>query len=146
MDLTQFNPAEYAAQQFEPVPDGTYRVIITATEDKVSSAGESYLQVTYTVSDGPQRNRQIYDRFFVRSTKEQVADIARRNLASLCLALGIERPQSSNDFLNRALEVTTRTKNDFVNVTRRTSIKASAPKQINTPPQPQPVTSSPWSK
>ena len=56
------------AQDFSPVPPGTYEVIISATEAKTTSTGKPMLTLTHTIRedvDQPAKKRKLFDNLVV---------------------------------------------------------------------------------
>ena len=63
-NLNGFNANEVEpAGSFEPIPAGKYPAAITESEMKPTKNGSgSYLQLTFTVTDGPYKNRVLWAR------------------------------------------------------------------------------------
>lgn len=59
-----------AADAFNPLPEGTYDFIITATEGKVSSSGNPMVKVSAKVASGPQAGKTIKDFYVLRMASQ----------------------------------------------------------------------------
>lgn len=81
---------------FEPVPSGTYPVIITKTEDKpTKNGGGSYLEVTMTIQGGEHNGKTVIDRLNLRNQNQVAVDIAYGTLSAICHVIGRLQVQDS---------------------------------------------------
>ena len=82
---------------FEPLPVGSYVVVIDATEMKDAKTGKGqYLQLTYNVVDGEYHGRKIFDRLNIANENTQAQEIAQRALSAICRAVGVMHPTDSD--------------------------------------------------
>jgi len=96
---------------FEPLPAGKYLAEITASEMKPTKSGNgSYLQLEFTVLDGPCRGRKVWDRLCINHPNELTQKIARGNLSAICRAVGVMQPRDSVELHNLPLVVTVKCK------------------------------------
>lgn len=94
-------------QEFSALPEGQYVMIATASELKPTKSGTGeYLQFTLEVLDGPFKGRKIWDRMNIRNPNSTAVDIANRQLAAMCRAVGVIKPNDSAELHNRPLLVT----------------------------------------
>ncbi len=102
-DLSGFNAANIEpARDFELLPAGDYKCVITETERKATKAGTgSYLEMRLEVIDGPSKGRLLFERLNLWNPNEVAVKIAQQQLAALCRALGIITPEDSSEFLNK---------------------------------------------
>jgi hypothetical protein len=102
-DLQGFDASqEKEMMSFDPIPAGKYPLIATDVEWKSNKAGTGrYLQFTLEVLDGQFKGRKVWVRLNLENPSETAVDIARRELAALCKAVGIVRPSDSTDLLNK---------------------------------------------
>ncbi len=96
---------------FEPLPAGKYLAEITASEMKPTKSGNGhYLQLEYTVLDGPLRGRKVWDRLCINHPNELTQKIARGNLSAICRAVGVMQPRDSVELHHLPLVVTVKCK------------------------------------
>lgn len=102
-----FNAEEYEPMgSFEPLPIGEYVVVIESSEKKPASTGKGeYLQLVYNVIDGEYQGRKIWDRLNIVNDSEQAQTIARRALSSICRAIGIMNPKTSEELHDKPFVV-----------------------------------------
>ena len=99
------------ANDMEPIPDGKYVAVITDSEMKPTKAGTgSYLQLTFTIVEGDQKNRLLWVRLNLDNPNATAVDIARRELSSICRAVGVLTPSDSTDLHNLPCTITVKLK------------------------------------
>ena len=92
---------------YEPLPAGKYLAEITASEMKpVKSGNGTYLQLEFTVLDGPCRGRKVWDRLCINHPNELTQKIARGNLSAICRAVGVMQPSDSVELHSLPVVVT----------------------------------------
>jgi len=95
----------------DPLPAGKYLAEITASEMKPTKAGNgSYLQLEFTVLDGPCKGRKVWDRLCISHPNELTQKIARGNLSAICRAVDVMQPRDSVELHNLPLVVTVKCK------------------------------------
>jgi hypothetical protein len=106
MDLTSFNIHEVEPMgTFEPLPADWYKCVISAAEQRDTKAMDgSYLMLTIEVIEGSYQGRKIFDRLNLQNKNPVAVDIARRSLASIAKAVGVD-PQDSADLIDIPLMV-----------------------------------------
>ena len=106
MDLTSFNINEVEPMgTFEPLPADWYKCVISAAEQRDTKAMDgSYLMLTIEVIEGSYQGRKIFDRLNLQNKNPVAVDIARRSLASIAKAVGVD-PQDSADLIDIPLMV-----------------------------------------
>lgn len=82
---------------FGAIPDGKYLVHIAESEEKISNAGNKYLNLKLQILDGEYRNRYVWDIINLWHPKDNVRDIASQTMASICRATGILKPVTSEE-------------------------------------------------
>ncbi len=96
---------------YEPLPAGKYLAEITASEMKpVKSGNGSYLQMEFTVLDGPCKGRKVWDRLCINHPNDLTQKIARGNLSAICRAVGVMQPRDSVELHNLPVVVTVKCK------------------------------------
>lgn len=85
-----FNPTEVEPMaSFDVMPAGKYPMVFTESEVKPNSKGTgSYLQLVAEVIDGDFKGRKIWVRLNIENPTQSAVDIAKREMASICQAVG----------------------------------------------------------
>jgi hypothetical protein len=109
MAQLNFNAQQVApAQPFgDPLPEAWYVMTITKSEtmpvkDKPS---EGYLQLEFTVAQGPMQGRKATHRLNLYNANQQAVDIAYGELSAICHATGVIQVQDSQQLHNIPLGV-----------------------------------------
>jgi hypothetical protein len=107
-NLNGFDASQVPEQQdFSALPEGQYVVIATASETKATKNGTGeYLQFTLEVLDGPFKGRKLWDRLNLWNPNQTAVDIANRQLAAMCRAVGVIKPADSAELHNKPLLAT----------------------------------------
>ena len=74
---------------FEPVPDGTYTLMITDSEMADTQKGGQMLKLSMQIVDGAHKGRKIWDNLNLINSNPTAVEIAQRNLGSICKAIGV---------------------------------------------------------
>jgi hypothetical protein len=89
-------------QNFEAIPAAPYVMMITESEMKPTKDNTGqYLQLVSEVLDGPYKGRKLWIRLNLVNKNQTAVDIAKRELAAVCKAVGIITPQDSAELHNR---------------------------------------------
>jgi hypothetical protein len=101
-DLSGFDASTVPEQQeFTALPEGQYVMIATSSEWKATKAGTGeYLQFVFEVLDGPSKGRKVWARLNLKNPNQTAVDIAQRELAALCRAVGVIKPSNSAELHN----------------------------------------------
>lgn len=87
-----------ANERLQPVPVGNYLLQVIESEIRQNNKGTGeILKLTLQILDGPYANRQIWDNLNIVNDSPKAQEIANRNLADLCLLLGIVHCQDSEE-------------------------------------------------
>ena len=94
-----FNAEEIEpSSSFDPIPAGWYKAIISASEIKPTRDGYGeYLSLTLQVIEGQYANRLVFARLNLKNANDKAVDIARKDLAAICRAVGVMSPQASEE-------------------------------------------------
>lgn len=145
-NLTGFDAAKVdPSVDFDPIPAGKYLAVITASEMKPTKSGNgNFLELTFTVIEGPYKNRLLWARLNLDNPNQQAVAIARAQLSALCRAAGVMQPRDSCELHGLPLTIGVKVKrredtDDLTNEIRSYSKKEDAkgtPVQAdtNTPP------------
>ena len=89
-----------------PIPAGAYLAVITETERKANKSGTGeYLRVCFVVNGGEYNGRKINAFLNLWNANEQAKEIAWRDMAAICLAVGVPEPKDSTDIHNIPLTI-----------------------------------------
>ena len=107
MRLDGFNANDFApTQTYEPIPEGSYKAVITESEEKPTKAGTgSYMQLTVEIIDGQHSGRKLIDRLNLNNPNKVAVDIAQRTLSSICRATGVMTPTDSQELHDKPMMV-----------------------------------------
>lgn len=102
-DATKVDPAAGR----DPVPAGTYKVLIkTAAEKPTKAPGGLGLNVEYKIVDeGTAKGRSVFQWINLKNTNATAVEIGQRELSSLCRATGVMRPKSAGEFVNKLITI-----------------------------------------
>lgn len=92
-DATQVEPNG----DFDPIPAGEYRAMIVDSEIKPSKAGDNMLKLTWKVDGGEYDGRLVWQNLNVWNSSPKAAEIAQRELSSICHAVGKLNVQDSEE-------------------------------------------------
>ena len=101
-----FNPDEVESDNYEPIPPGTYAVIIEKTDYAETQSGNGhYIKLDLAVCDGTFKNRKIYDYLVIDHPNQEVVNIAKRKLRDYCITCDIPRLSDTEQLYGRMLNV-----------------------------------------
>jgi hypothetical protein len=87
----KFNVADApAGGGFDPIPAGRYNVVITDSDLCDTKAGDGqYIKLTFKVLEGDFSGRLIWSNLNINNPNEKAVEIAQRELAAICAAVGL---------------------------------------------------------
>ncbi len=102
-----FNAEEVEpSSSFDPIPAGWYQAIISSSEMKATRDGYGeYLSLTLQVIEGQYENRLVFARLNLKNANDKTVDIARKDLAAICRAVGVMSPQASEELHDKPLMI-----------------------------------------
>ena len=102
-----FNAEEIEpSSSFDPIPAGWYTAIISNSEMKATRDGYGeYLSLTLQIIDGQYENRLVFARLNLKNANDKAVDIARKDLAAICRAVGVMSPKSSEELHDKPLMI-----------------------------------------
>lgn len=102
-----FNAEEVEpSSSFDPIPAGWYQAIISNSEMKATRDGYGeYLSLTLQVIEGQYANRLVFARLNLKNANDKTVDIARKDLAAICRAVGVMSPQASEELHDKPLMI-----------------------------------------
>ncbi|MEY2655978.1 MAG: hypothetical protein RLZZ524_3006 [Pseudomonadota bacterium] len=84
--------------RFEALPAGDYVVMITESQERATKTGDgSYLELTLEIQSGPMTGRKVWDRLNLHNQSAKAVEIAQRQLAQICHAVGVMAPRKSEE-------------------------------------------------
>ena len=96
-DLGGYDATQVQDSEFEALPAGEYRAVISDSERKKTKDGESeLLQVKLQIIEGPFKNRTVIDRFNLWNKNPEATTIAQQQFKKVCEALNIIKPADSS--------------------------------------------------
>lgn len=137
-------------KDFEPLPAGRFPAAIIESEMKPTKAKNgSYLQLTFEILEGSHKGRLLWTRLNLDNPTKAAVEIAQAELAAICRAVGVMKPEDSTELHNLPLVIKvicTKRKDteEIVNEIKGYSRKESSP------PSPAPAavssTAAPWKR
>src|SRR6266540_5716958 len=109
VQLTGFDASQQQDMQtFDVLPPGDYLVITTECEQKQTKAndGSAYLNCVDEVLDGASKGRKVFRRLNLWNQNQIAVDIAQRELGAWCKAVGILKPNSTDELCNKPFVIT----------------------------------------
>ena len=102
MAQLNFNAAEVQPlESFDAIPAGTYEAVIAESEVKPTKSGTgSYLELTIEIISGDYQGRRVWARLNLANPNVKAVEIARRELSSICRAVGVMNPGDSAELHN----------------------------------------------
>lgn len=96
-DLGGFDASQVKDSEYEALPAGEYRAVISDSERKKTKDGASeLLQVKLQIIEGPFKNRTVIDRFNLWNKNPEATTIAQQQFKKVCEALNIIKPADSS--------------------------------------------------
>lgn len=124
------------SSDYELLPAGIYQVRATECDEKTTKAGTgSYLQYQFTIDGPTHAGRKIWGRFHLRNPNEKAVEIAKAQLATFCLAVGVPAPRMPEELLDRPLAVRVRIKPAQGEYREANEIVAYIPTADHAPPR-----------
>lgn len=106
-DLNGFNAEEIdATTSYDAVPPGWYPAVITGSEWRDTRAGTGrYLSLTLELVDCSHAGRRVWTNLNLQNPNEKAVEIANRDLAAICRAVGIMQPRDSEELHFKRMEI-----------------------------------------
>ena len=94
------------SNSYDPIPAGWYQAIISNSEVKPTRDGYGeYLSLTLQVIEGQYENRLVFARLNLKNANDKAVDIARKDLAAICRAVGVMSPKASEELHDKPLMI-----------------------------------------
>ena len=94
------------APSYEPVPEGWYFVSITGAEIKETKSGSGYyIRLRFDISGPTHQGRCVFANLNIKNSNPKAEEIARRDLAEIMRATGIDSLQDTDQLIGEILSV-----------------------------------------
>lgn len=101
-DASQVEPST----GFDPLPEGSYLVMVTKAEEKPTKSGSGVqLVLELRVLEGKYAKRTLFHRINLTNPNAECVKIGRAELSAVCRALGVMTPKAAFEFCNRQCKV-----------------------------------------
>ncbi|MBI1325702.1 DUF669 domain-containing protein [bacterium] len=105
-NLQGFDARNFPAFGFRPLPDGKYVAVIIGSEFKTTRDGSGvYLELKFQVAEGEHKGRIVWARLNLQNRSPEAVRIAQSQLSTICHAVDVLTPQSSEDLHYRPLVI-----------------------------------------
>jgi len=102
IDMTGVKPDE----GFDPLPAGTYKACIVASQRKVPATGNGVmLKLEFQILDDRYKNRKIFENLCLHHPNATAQKIAKSKLEAIKHAIGVMDPQDSSELHNRPMRI-----------------------------------------
>ena len=102
---------------FSPLAPGKYDAIISAAAEKSTKAGTGkYLSVEFTVTSVQNEGRRVWLNLNLVNPNPVAVEIAQKDLASLCKAIGVMQVSDESQLVDKALTIKVAVDGDRNNV------------------------------
>lgn len=99
-----WNADDIPEGDFAPIPEGEYLVQIVKSELQPTQANNGeFLYLEHEIIQGEYSGRKLFNRLNLDNPSQQAVEIAERQFASICRAVGVLTPQDSEDLHNKPL-------------------------------------------
>lgn len=127
-DVTSAPEMAPATNKFGPIPAGDYKAMITESQMKSTKAGTGqYLQLDWEITDGQYTDRKIWDRLNLVNPNPTAVDIAKRDLASIMRAVGLDKIDDTEQLHYKEVMITVTVRKGDNGYEDSNEIKAYAP-------------------
>ena len=98
---------EITPRSYEALPEGDYEMIVTRSDTKPTKAGNGhYLELEMQIVAGPFSGRRHWERLNLDNLSQQTVKIAQEQLARLCMAVGLNEIEDSEELHDLAFIAT----------------------------------------
>ena len=148
MAQLDFDARNIDPNSYEALPEGTYLVAITESDQQVNKAENgSYLKLKLEILDGAYRGRVLFDRLNLKHPNALAVQIAQQTLSQICHAVGVLTPRDSVELHNLPLQINVRVKKRDDNGELTNEIKGYARKEaVAGQPQQSTDNTPPWKR
>lgn len=92
-----------SSQNYEPIPDGIYDMMVLEASQTVAASGKTMFKVTHEVQGGPHNKRRVWDNLVVTPDNETALNIFFSKMDAMGLRKEFFTPSTSNAQIENAL-------------------------------------------
>ena len=93
-------------QGIDVVPPGWYNVSVDESAMKPTKDGAgAYLALRFNILDGQYAKRKVFTNLNLKNANAETVEIAQKQLSAICHAVGVLRPQDSNELHGKPLKI-----------------------------------------
>lgn len=93
---------EITERSYGPLPEGDYEMMVVKSTTKATKAGNGhYLELEMQIISGDHSGRRHWERLNLDNPSQKTVQIAKEQLARLCMALGLDDVQDSEELHDR---------------------------------------------
>ena len=100
------------------IVDGRYRLRLQSVDKRVSKSGDHTLLLSWVVDEGPSAGYEVSQFLNLWHKAERVRGMAARDLAAVCLAMGLEEVTNTSVMLGRRAAVDVKFNNGYARFRR----------------------------
>lgn len=101
----KFDANTVEIQSYEPIPEGEYVAVIASVDLKSTKTGGEMLVFDFTITGSQHDGRILTERLNIVNANERAVNIAKQQLAKICLALNMPTPEDTDDFIGKKLKL-----------------------------------------
>jgi hypothetical protein len=147
-DVGYFNAddQDYSVIDFEPLPQGDYRVVMTESETKrTKNLDGEYVNCKLVVIEGKYANRIVFHKLNLKNQNQVAVKIANAQLGKMIKAVGLQTIRNTSEIHNKPFVISVTVEpgqNGYKPQNKVTDIKAigtpttQAPQAVQAPAQP----------
>lgn len=88
------------SSDYEPIPKGEYEMMMEEAEEKETASRGLMIKAKFRVLGPTHANRVIYNNYNVVNSNPKAEEISKRQLSTLCRAVGKPNAQDTDELLN----------------------------------------------
>jgi hypothetical protein len=92
-------------ESFEPIPAGWYTAMMTKSEMMPSKTGGSFLDVVFTIIEGPYKDRKVFEKLNLVNANAITQEIAYKQLAEIAHSTGVLQIKDSQMLHGKPLRI-----------------------------------------
>lgn len=129
-----FDASQIETNSYDPLPDGWYPVTIVEADMVPTKDGTTeYLKLCFDVTGADYAGRKVWDRLNINHQNQTPREIAQRNLASICKAIGLIQVRDTDQLVGTSLMVKVRAVPADDRFDARNEIRGYKPSQTQAP-------------
>lgn len=99
MNVAMQNNAGSQKKVYDPIPEGTYTVKLTKSEERTTKKGDgAYINATFEVVEGDHSGRLIFQKFLIDHPSAKAVEIGKNQLSKFLSAVGVRNGLEGIDF------------------------------------------------